>query len=181
MVRPQCRFTNGEQPLESSMVRIPLQSLYPASFPWIKWSEPLIQTLAGVIFPSLLQLHRGITDVEERKQKEVFAKKYRRKDETDKGKLSMADLEREEECGICMEISSKIVLPNCSHSLCMRCYRNWYATFHQPSPLNVKSAPCALSSLLCISLVCLVWKNDVVSRCWQSIWEFKIMAMANAG
>lgn len=92
------------------------------------------QTLAGVIFPSLLQLHRGITDVEERKQKEVFAKKFRRKDETDKGKLSMADLEREEECGICMEISSKIVLPNCSHSLCMRCYRNWYATFHQPSP-----------------------------------------------
>ncbi|PKI34519.1 hypothetical protein CRG98_045056 [Punica granatum] len=67
----------------------------------------------------------GITDVEERKQKEVCATKYTRKDEADKGKLSVADLEREEECGICMKISSKIVLPNCCHSLCMRCYRDW--------------------------------------------------------
>ncbi|KAF5471546.1 hypothetical protein F2P56_008327 [Juglans regia] len=77
----------------------------------------------GVIFPSLLQLQRGITDVEERKQREICATKYKRKDETDKGKLSEIDLEREEECGICMEMNSKVVLPICNHSMCMKCYR----------------------------------------------------------
>ncbi|KAL7092654.1 hypothetical protein ACP275_12G176700 [Erythranthe tilingii] len=81
----------------------------------------------GVIFPSLLQLHRGITDVEERKQIKICATKYRRRDEMDKGKLSEIEIEREEECGICMEMNTKVVLPSCSHSLCMNCYKNWRA------------------------------------------------------
>jgi len=81
----------------------------------------------GVIFPSLLQLQRGITDVEERKQRETCATKYKRKDDSEKGKISEIDLEREEECGICMEMNSKVVLPICSHSMCMKCYRNWRA------------------------------------------------------
>lgn len=80
---------------------------------------------AGVIFPSLLQLHRGITDVEETKQREICATKYRRRDEMEKGKLSEIEIEREEECGICMEMYTKVVLPSCSHSLCMNCYKNW--------------------------------------------------------
>ncbi|OAY43716.1 E3 ubiquitin-protein ligase AIRP2 isoform X1 [Manihot esculenta] len=80
----------------------------------------------GVIFPSLLQLQRGINDVEERKQKEICAK-YQKKDEMDKGKLYEIDLEREEECGICMEMNTKVVLPKCNHSMCMKCYRNWRA------------------------------------------------------
>ncbi|XP_057982014.1 E3 ubiquitin-protein ligase AIRP2 [Malania oleifera] len=86
-----------------------------------------IREFYGVIFPSLLQLERGITDVEDRKQKEICAAKYKRKDNVDKGKLSEIDVEREEECGICMEMNSKVVLPTCNHSLCMRCYRNWRA------------------------------------------------------
>lgn len=80
---------------------------------------------SGVIFPSLLQLQRGITEVDDRKQKEICASKYRKKDEMDKGKFSEIDIEREEECGICMEIQTKIVLPTCNHSMCMKCYRNW--------------------------------------------------------
>ncbi|PIN08023.1 putative E3 ubiquitin ligase [Handroanthus impetiginosus] len=58
--------------------------------------------------------------------REICATKYRR-DEMDKGKLSEIDIEREEECGICMELNTKVVLPGCSHSLCMNCYRNWRA------------------------------------------------------
>lgn len=81
----------------------------------------------GVIFPSLLQLQRGINEVDERKQREVCAKKYKKNDEMDKGKLSEIDLEREEECGICLEMNTKIVLPNCNHSMCMKCYRIWRA------------------------------------------------------
>ncbi|XP_057476501.1 E3 ubiquitin-protein ligase AIRP2-like isoform X2 [Actinidia eriantha] len=86
-----------------------------------------IREFYGVIFPSLLQLQRGITDVEDRKQREMCAAKYKRRDEMDKGKLSEIDTEREEECGICLEMNSKVVLPKCSHSMCMTCYRNWRA------------------------------------------------------
>ncbi|KAK6120271.1 hypothetical protein DH2020_045962 [Rehmannia glutinosa] len=62
-----------------------------------------------------------------RGNRERFAKKYRRRDEMDKGKLSEIEIEREEECGICMEMDTKVVLPSCSHSLCMKCYKNWRA------------------------------------------------------
>ncbi|XP_010543197.1 PREDICTED: E3 ubiquitin-protein ligase rnf8-A isoform X3 [Tarenaya hassleriana] len=86
-----------------------------------------IKEFYEVIFPSLLQLHRGITDVEERKQREICDQKYRRKDATDKGKASEINVEREEECGICLEMRSKVVLPTCTHSLCMKCYKNWRA------------------------------------------------------
>ncbi|KAL6503245.1 E3 ubiquitin-protein ligase airp2 [Orobanche hederae] len=79
----------------------------------------------GVIFPSLLQLHKGITDIDETKQRKICDSKYRRRDEMDKGKqLSETEIEREEECGICMEMNTKVVLPTCSHSLCMNCYKN---------------------------------------------------------
>ncbi|KAG4205208.1 hypothetical protein ERO13_A04G089700v2 [Gossypium hirsutum] len=84
-----------------------------------------IREFYGVIFPSLLQLSRGITDVDDRKQKEICASKFTKRDELNKGKVSEIDLEREEECGICMEMRSKIVLPACNHSMCMKCYRTW--------------------------------------------------------
>ncbi|KAI9083781.1 hypothetical protein K1719_034249 [Acacia pycnantha] len=80
-----------------------------------------------VIFPSLLQLHRGITDVEDRKQKEICATKYKSKAVVSKGKHSEIDREREEECGICMEVGCKIVLPNCNHSMCLKCFQDWHA------------------------------------------------------
>ncbi|XP_009787546.1 E3 ubiquitin-protein ligase AIRP2 [Nicotiana tabacum] len=86
-----------------------------------------IKQFYGVIFPSLLQLERGITDIEDRKQREICETKYRRGDEMNKGKLSEIEIEREEECGICMEMDTKVVLPSCNHSLCMKCYRNWHA------------------------------------------------------
>ncbi|RWR84248.1 zinc finger protein [Cinnamomum micranthum f. kanehirae] len=40
---------------------------------------------------------------------------------------SEVEAEREEECGICMELNSKIVLPNCIHAMCMKCYREWHS------------------------------------------------------
>lgn len=86
-----------------------------------------IREFYGVIFPSLLQLQRGISDIEDRKQKELCATKYRRREEVDGDKLNEIEIEREEECGICMEMNSKIVLPRCNHTLCMKCYRNWHS------------------------------------------------------
>uniref|UniRef100_A0A5B7BUW3 Putative RING/U-box superfamily protein isoform 2 n=1 Tax=Davidia involucrata TaxID=16924 RepID=A0A5B7BUW3_DAVIN len=84
-----------------------------------------IREFYAVIYPSLLQLQSGITDLDDRKQKEVCSLRYSRKDDLYKGKLSETDIEREEECAICMERNSKVVLPNCSHSLCLKCYRDW--------------------------------------------------------
>ena len=81
----------------------------------------------AVIFPSLLQLQRGITDLEDKKQKAVCNERYRRTDEDETSSLSDIDAEREEECGICMEMNSKVVLPNCTHAMCLRCYQDWYA------------------------------------------------------
>ncbi|CAN1231900.1 E3 ubiquitin-protein ligase AIRP2 [Linum grandiflorum] len=74
----------------------------------------------GVIFPSLLQLQRGITELEDRKQIEVCSSKYTRG-----GEMSRIDAEREEECGICMEMNPKFVLPDCNHSMCLKCFRDW--------------------------------------------------------
>ncbi|CAN6443052.1 unnamed protein product [Victoria cruziana] len=84
-----------------------------------------IREFYAVIFPSLLQLQRGITDMEDRKQREACREKYRKRDEEERGKFTEVDIEREEECGICMELNSKVVLPNCNHALCMKCYRDW--------------------------------------------------------
>lgn len=84
-----------------------------------------IREFYAVIFPSLSQLQSGITDLDDRKQKEICSLRYSKKDDLDKGKLTEADIEREEECGICMEMNSKVVLPNCSHTLCMKCYQDW--------------------------------------------------------
>ncbi|CAA6662677.1 unnamed protein product [Spirodela intermedia] len=86
-----------------------------------------IREFYAVIFPSLLQLQKGITDVEDKKQKAVCFERYRRRDDEERKQLSDIDIEREEECGICMEMNTKIVLPDCSHAMCMKCFREWHS------------------------------------------------------
>lgn len=83
-----------------------------------------IREFYAIIYPSLLQLQKGVTDVEDKRQKVVCSERYKRRDE-DERQFSDIDTEREEECGICMEMNSRIVLPNCNHAMCMRCYREW--------------------------------------------------------
>lgn len=82
---------------------------------------------SAVIYPSLLQLQRGVTDSEDKKQKAVCVERYRKRDDEENRQCSDIDIEREEECGICMETNSKIVLPNCNHAMCLKCYRDWYS------------------------------------------------------
>ncbi|KQJ97310.1 E3 ubiquitin-protein ligase AIRP2 isoform X1 [Brachypodium distachyon] len=84
-----------------------------------------IKEFYAVVFPSLLQLQRGITDMEDKKQKAVCMERYRRREDDESSSLSDIDAEREEECGICMEMNSKVVLPNCTHAMCLRCYQDW--------------------------------------------------------
>ncbi|XP_068496963.1 E3 ubiquitin-protein ligase AIRP2-like isoform X1 [Phaseolus vulgaris] len=84
-----------------------------------------IREFYAVIYPSLLQLQKGVTDTEDKKQKAVCSERYRKRDEEEHRQLSVIDIEREEECGICMEMNSKIVLPDCNHVMCLKCYHEW--------------------------------------------------------
>ncbi|XP_029128545.1 E3 ubiquitin-protein ligase AIRP2 isoform X2 [Cajanus cajan] len=85
-----------------------------------------IREFYAVIYPSLLQLQKGVTDNEDKKQKAVCMERYRRRDDEEYNRQSSdIDIEREDECGICMEMNSKIVLPNCNHAMCLKCYREW--------------------------------------------------------
>nr|GLL30936.1 uncharacterized protein LOC109173802 [Ipomoea trifida] len=86
---------------------------------YIKERRASIREFYEIIFPSL-QIQRGITDFEEMKQKEICSLRY-----STKGKLSEIELEREAECGICLEPNSKVVMPDCRHSLCLRCFQEW--------------------------------------------------------
>ncbi|XP_074562670.1 E3 ubiquitin-protein ligase AIRP2-like isoform X2 [Curcuma longa] len=67
----------------------------------------------------------SLSEMEFKRQKAEFMERYKRKEEDARKNLSEIDLEREEECGICLEMNSKLVLPNCSHSMCLKCYREW--------------------------------------------------------
>jgi len=80
---------------------------------------------SAIIFPALLQLQKGVTDLEERKQKEVNANRYQKKTDFKDRRESKIDIEREQECGVCLEVKAKVVLPNCCHQMCFKCYREW--------------------------------------------------------
>jgi hypothetical protein len=96
--------------------------------------------------------------------------RYRKRDDEEHKQSSDIDIEREEECGICMEMNSKIVLPNCNHAMCLKCYNEWY--FYSLSLTLISLLSCLLvlrstklwlcfsflyTLILCISLaVCLM-------------------------
>ncbi|MBA0811937.1 hypothetical protein Gohar_025949 [Gossypium harknessii] len=81
--------------------------------------------LRAVIYPSLLQLQSGVTESEDKQQKAACVERYRRREDEEYKQLTDIDFEREEECGICMETNSKMLLPNCNHTMCLKCYREW--------------------------------------------------------
>ncbi|MBA0870708.1 hypothetical protein Goshw_016314 [Gossypium schwendimanii] len=94
-----------------------------------------IREFYTVIYPSLLQLQSGVTDSEDKQQKAACVERYRRREDEEYKQLTDIDFEREEECGICMETNSKMLLPNCNHTMCLKCYREWYSSSAMPSIL----------------------------------------------
>lgn len=93
---------------------------------------------AGVILPSLERLHINFADFPGGgdslwyPKPKAIAKKKTYDIEGNRVVSSSVDLEREDECGICLEPCTKMVLPNCCHAMCIKCYRNW----------NTKSESC---------------------------------------
>lgn len=127
MAPPLCPLMREKQALENSMVSFLVSN-------WLQFSSRTSSywwyltrhiMCPAFIYPSLLQLQRGVTDSEDKKQKAVCMERYRRRDEEEHENCSEVNIEGEEECGICMEMKSKVVLPNCNHAMCLKCYREW--------------------------------------------------------
>uniref|UniRef100_A0A2N9EJZ7 RING-type domain-containing protein n=1 Tax=Fagus sylvatica TaxID=28930 RepID=A0A2N9EJZ7_FAGSY len=80
---------------------------------------------SSVILPSLQRLHGDSSELETTQEEVHGLEMVVRKKLEDKKKISNVDLEREDECGICLEPCTKMVLPNCCHAMCINCYRDW--------------------------------------------------------
>ncbi|GMY26410.1 RING-H2 finger protein ATL47-like isoform X1 [Fagus crenata] len=84
-----------------------------------------IRDFYAVILPSLQRLHGSLDDLDLTKEKNLRGESFCKKRLEGDGRLANVDLDREDECGICLEPCTKMVLPNCCHAMCIKCYRNW--------------------------------------------------------
>ncbi|XP_004504538.1 E3 ubiquitin-protein ligase AIRP2-like [Cicer arietinum] len=86
-----------------------------------------IQDFYAVILPSLQRLHGSLEKLEicKKGHTNLEGSSYSKKMIEANAKLTSVDLEREDECGICLEPCTKMVLPNCCHAMCIKCYRKW--------------------------------------------------------
>ncbi|KAL2519650.1 RING/U-box superfamily protein [Abeliophyllum distichum] len=75
-----------------------------------------LQEFYSVIFPSLNQLEGNLMELTE--------------DNFKKTDILRPRMDPERECGLCMEMGSKVVLPNCGHSMCIGCFHDWYVPSH---------------------------------------------------
>ncbi|XP_022967134.1 RING-H2 finger protein ATL47 [Cucurbita maxima] len=84
-----------------------------------------IREFYAIILPSLQRIHSSSDKLDDCKEEchwiEMPSKKRGDKDV----RLTNVDMKREDECGICLEPCTKMVLPNCCHAMCIKCYRNW--------------------------------------------------------
>ncbi|KAL8464178.1 hypothetical protein ACS0TY_033919 [Phlomoides rotata] len=80
----------------------------------------------AVILPSLEHLYDSSLELDSHQDehRHVFDKLVRKKTD-DNIKPFDVDTEREDECGICLEPCTKMVLPNCCHAMCINCYHDW--------------------------------------------------------
>ncbi|XP_052204643.1 E3 ubiquitin-protein ligase AIRP2-like isoform X2 [Diospyros lotus] len=82
----------------------------------------------AVIYPSLRQLGGYITQLVEgdSSYSTISSEISSGKVIEDKRRSPLGnDLERDDECGICMETCTKMVLPDCGHSMCNSCFLDW--------------------------------------------------------
>ncbi|XP_020587744.1 RING finger protein 141-like [Phalaenopsis equestris] len=118
-----------------------------------------IKEFYAIIYPSLKQLQSEFVEKEEScdrgRNKEIVGRK--RGEEW--RKISDKDRDRDDECGICMEICTKMVLPSCNHAMCINCFHDW----------NKRSQSCpfcrgSLKRVRSRDLWVLTGSSDVVDR-----------------
>lgn len=81
--------------------------------------------LAAVIYPSLRQLEGEFIELEDNDLRSQSMEVLTRTRGDGRMKLSDNDLEKEEECGICMENCTRMLLPSCGHTMCNSCFHDW--------------------------------------------------------
>ncbi|OVA20507.1 zinc finger protein [Macleaya cordata] len=91
-----------------------------------------IREFYAVIYPSLQLLEGDLTELEDKNKLSWCMEVSDTMRVKDRKMNSNEDPEIEDECGICMEACTKMVLPNCGHSLCISCFHDW----------NVRSQSC---------------------------------------
>ncbi|CAA0833730.1 RING/U-box superfamily protein [Striga hermonthica] len=75
-----------------------------------------------IIYPMLKQVEGNMIELMEEKLKGP-----KKCDDPEHNKTSCRDSEEtEDECGICMEMNTKVALPICGHSMCISCFNEWY-------------------------------------------------------
>lgn len=75
--------------------------------------------------PSLQRLHGDVIDSDIIQEKGQKLQMVDSRSIEDKRSICDVDMERENECGICLEPCTKVVLPNCCHAMCINCYHDW--------------------------------------------------------
>lgn len=91
---------------------------------WVFWLS-LKKTLAAVILPSLQQLHYDLVELDDGNNENLARRSFGKKRLEGDGVYANLDSERDDECGICLEPCTKMVVPNCCHAMCINCYRDW--------------------------------------------------------
>ncbi|PWA54689.1 peroxisome biogenesis factor 10 [Artemisia annua] len=96
---------------DSVQMKLSYSSFAPFLLYLIDWMDySCTDTIPTVIYPSLKQLDGHLIEL---------------KDVNDDKKTYCKDVGRDDECGICMYTSDKMALPNCGHSMCIGCFRDW--------------------------------------------------------
>ncbi|KAL6897332.1 hypothetical protein ACP4OV_007028 [Aristida adscensionis] len=98
-------YADGDSSVSTCERRASLREFYAIIY-------PILQQLEGSLIERDLKGKGRCKDIVSRKRLEDWRK------------LGNKDMEREDECGICMETCTKMVLPNCSHAMCIKCYRD---------------------------------------------------------
>ena len=88
-------------------------------------STPQISKLFPHTRIQIWSLTVSLDNLDLTKEKNLRAESFCKKRLEGDGRLANFDLDREDECGICLEPCTKMVLPNCCHAMCIKCYRNW--------------------------------------------------------
>ncbi|GAA0149292.1 hypothetical protein LIER_08509 [Lithospermum erythrorhizon] len=79
----------------------------------------------AIILPSLQRLHCDLVELKSSESENADFISPSKKQIEEDGSFSDFDMDREDECGICLEPCTKMVLPNCCHAMCIKCYRDW--------------------------------------------------------
>lgn len=97
-----------------------------------KERKATLREFYAVIYPSLRQLEGEFIEFEDSTSRSQSTEILTKKRVEERRNLSDKDLERDEECGICMENCTRMVLPSCGHAMCNNCFHDW----------NVRSQSC---------------------------------------